>query len=119
MGNLRRLLAALVYQYFDHRILARHQQPRPVSRDLAPNLIVRARAHERALGAIALNQSFDLENVERLADSRARNTAFSRELFDGRDLRADLPLSGLDATAKQARKLDIARHRTAAEIDDR
>jgi hypothetical protein len=98
---------------------ARHQKPRPVGRDLAPELFLRALLHEGALGAIALDQVLALELAQRLADGGARHAAFGREVLDGRDLRADVPFAGLDATAEQARELDVARDCAAAQINPR
>ena len=93
VGGLR---AARVAQDLDDRVVARQQQAGPVGRDLAPDVLLRPRADERALGAEALDQALVLEDVQRLADGRAGDAAFRRQLLDGRDLLPDRPLAGFD-----------------------
>ena len=119
MRNIRRLGAALVGQHLDHRVVAVRQQARPVGRDLAPKLLSRTLADERALGAVAIDQPFAFEHVERFADGGARDAAFGRQIVHRRGLLGDRPVAGLDAAAEQARKLDVTRDDASIQIDGR
>ena len=119
MRKIRRLGAAPVGQHLDHRVVAACQQARPVGRDLAPKLLPRTLADERSLGAVAIDQPFGFEHVERLADGGARNAAFGRQIVHRRRLFADRPVARLDAAAEQARELDVARDDAAIQIDGR
>ena len=95
------------------------QQARPVGRDLAPKLLSRTLADKRALGAIAIDQPFAFEHVERFANGRARHAAFSRQIVHRRRLFGDRPVAGLDAAAEQARELDVTRDDASIQIDRR
>ena len=100
--HVRRLLAALVGEHLDHRVLARHQEPAPIGRDLAPDLSLRALPDERALGAVARDQVLVLENAERLPDGGARHAAFGGQVVDGRDLLCPAP-KGPNSTRRRNR----------------
>ena len=119
MRNIRRLGASPVGQHLDHRVVAVRQQARPVGRDLAPKLLSRTLADKRALGAIAIDQPFAFEHVERFANGCARHTAFSRQIVHRRHLFGDRPVARLDAAAEQARELDVTRDDASIQIDGR
>ena len=118
-GTIRRLGAALVGQHLDHRVVAACQQARPVGRDLAPELLPADAGGRTCPWRGSARSALVLEHVERLADGRARDAAFGRQLVDGRDLLADRPVARLDAAAEQAGELDVARDDAAIEIDGR
>src|ERR1700754_3709847 len=97
MRDMGWLLASLVRENLNNRILARQEQPAPIGRDLAPDLVARPLQHERALGAMALDQMLVFENAERLANGGAGNSAFGGKIVHGRNLLAGRPKSGFDA----------------------
>src|SRR6185369_6537174 len=115
--HMDRLLASLIRDNLDHRILARQEQPAPIGRDLAPDLVARPLQHECALGAMALDQMLVFENAERLTDGGASNSAFGGKIIHGRNLLARRPKPGLDAPPEQARELNVAGNAGATEVD--
>src|SRR5690349_10319191 len=100
MREMGRLLPPLVRENLNDRVLARQQQPAPIRRNLAPDLVARPLQHERALGAMALDQMLVFENAKRLANGGAGDAAFGGKIVHGGYLRARCPKPGLDAPPK-------------------
>src|SRR5262245_17074639 len=86
MGDVGRLLPSFVRENFNDRVLARQEQPAPIGRDLAPDLVARPLQHKSALGAMALDQLLVFEKAERLANGGASNSAFGGKVVYGRNL---------------------------------
>ena len=73
----------LVGKHLDDCLLARGEQPGPIGRDLAPELLAWPLADEGTLGAVALDEAFAFQHVESFPDGRAGHAAFGRQVIHG------------------------------------
>src|SRR3546814_16901279 len=85
----------------DGRAGTRAQKSRPVGLDLAPELLLGPISNEGALGAIAFDEAFAVQDAERLADGGARHAIFGGQFLDRWNLDTDLPLPGRDNAPEQ------------------
>src|SRR3546814_14570544 len=82
LGDVRRLVAGFLREQLDGRAGTRAQKSRPVGLDLAPELLLGPISNEGALGAIAFDEAFAVQDAERLADGGARHAIFGGQFLD-------------------------------------